>query len=153
MSALWGNATWILFHTFAEKVNEHFYQQHYPVCLNMFKKICQYLPCPVCCEHATAYLKYIKPQHVNTKAKLQHMFYTFHNEVNRRIRTPLYPKENLILYREKTMNSVLHNFVQTYAKKYNSTLLAGQISSRNTRRRIAHSVLKWFRNHWQMFHP
>jgi len=152
MSALWGNATWTLFHTFAEQVDETFYRNNYPSCLNMFKKICRHLPCPDCCAHATAYLKYIQPADVNTKAKLQRMFYTFHNTVNRRLRTPLFPEENLILYSQKPMNAVLHNFVQTYAKKYNSTLLAGRMPSRNMRRRVAHGVLKWFRQHWQMFH-
>ena len=153
MSALWGNATWALFHTFAEQIDETFYQRHYPSCLDMFKKICQHLPCPDCCAHATAYLKNIKPVDVNTKAKLRRMFYIFHNRVNQRLHTPLFPEGNLIIYSQNTMNTVLHNFVKTYTKNYDVGLLAGRIPTRSMRRSVAHSVLQWFRKYWRMFHP
>ena len=153
MSALWGNATWTLFHTFAEQIDETFYKQHHSTCLDMFKKICQHLPCPDCRAHATAYLKNIKPADVNTKAKLRRMFYIFHNRVNQRLHTPLFPEGNLIIYSLETMNTVLHNFVQTYAKKYDIGLSPGHISTRNRRRQVARSVLQWFHKHWNMFHP
>ena len=152
MSSLWGNAVWSLFHTFAEKVDERAYAVYYISCLDMFKKICKYLPCPVCTMHANAYLNSIRSDDVNTKSKLRKMFLHFHNIVNYRLGKPQFKEENLIMYQRKNLASVIHNFVQTYAKKYNSQLLAGRMPTRNMRRNIAASVLKWFRKFWRIFH-
>lgn len=151
MSSLWGNPVWNLFHTFAEKVNDDWYRRNYYMCFDMFKKICHYLPCPVCTMHAKRYLQRIKSHNVNTKAKLQNMFFHFHNSVNARTGKSPFKAENLVIYQKKHLGIILHNFVQTYAKNYNTQLLAGRMPSRNKRRDIANSILKWFRQFWREF--
>ena len=58
--AYWGNATWILFHTIASKINDNFYEKNYRFIWNFIKRCCSELPCPYCRMHAMKHIKTIK---------------------------------------------------------------------------------------------
>ena len=53
----WGNATWYLFHTLAEKIDETYFHENKSKFFHIISIICKNLPCPECAEDATIILK------------------------------------------------------------------------------------------------
>ena len=103
MSKKWSHPTWAFFHTFAEKVEESFYNRNRDICLQIIKTICNLLPCPICRVHATRYMQKINIQQLPTKEHFKNMLFNFHNDVNRRLRKSSFPKDRLILYKKRNI--------------------------------------------------
>ncbi len=57
MSKLWGNSTWLLFHTISEKIKDDYFLKEKNNILNYITNICYNLPCPDCSVHATNFIK------------------------------------------------------------------------------------------------
>jgi hypothetical protein len=79
----WGNPTWTLFHTIAEKINNSYYINNYMIVWNFIKDICNNLPCPFCKNHAVKYIKLVNINDIKTKEGLKKALFEFHNYVNR----------------------------------------------------------------------
>ena len=80
----WGEPTWFLFHTLAEKVKEEEFQNIRVELLNIIYSICSNLPCPVCSTHAKQHLNGTNFNNIQTKQQLKDFFFHFHNIVNQR---------------------------------------------------------------------
>ena len=98
MSKTWSNPVWFFFHGLAEKVHDDFYIENSKACLNIVKKICAILPCPMCRSAATRYMRKIKYQHVQTKENFKRMLFNFHNYVNRKLRKRMFLEKDLQIY-------------------------------------------------------
>ena len=120
----WGPATWTLFHTLAEKINENDFQRLSPMLFLLIKRICSLLPCPECSEHATQFLAKIQPEDISTKADFQNLFYLFHNSVNARKKKPLFNHVNMGIYKSIPLQIAFNNFVRVYNTRGNMRLLA-----------------------------
>lgn len=80
----WGNATWYLFHTLAEKLRPE-YQGDVPVLFHYIRGICTNLPCPTCSSHAAEHLKNINVRNINSIYNLKNFLLQFHNRVNEQL--------------------------------------------------------------------
>ena len=140
----WGKATWILFHSLAERIHPAFYTAHRYEIFNIITRICKNLPCPNCRKHASNFMSRVNIKSIVDKSQFRAMLYVFHNSVNKRIGKPRYPLKDLVKYKSTNMDIALSNFLTFYAKRYNGTIQAGVTSTEIARRGIAHWVLQWF---------
>lgn len=114
---LWGEPTWFLLHTLAEKVNESVFMNIRKSFFQLIWRICGNLPCPDCANHATAHLQGINFDAITTKEQLKRMLWEFHNTVNRKKGYPIYPFEKLDVYGRANVNNIIQNFLHFFEKK------------------------------------
>jgi hypothetical protein len=138
----WGEPTWYLFHTLAEKVKE----EHFPLIkdqlLNLINVICNNLPCPICADHAKNYLKGINFKSIQTKTQLKEFLWTFHNTVNQRKNFPYFPREELDeKYKKAVTINIINHFIQVFSKRSLSIRL---IADDFHRGRLLKDLKEWF---------
>jgi thiol-disulfide isomerase/thioredoxin len=119
----WGKVTWILFHSIIENIKDDAPNNFIKMVFNNLKLICNNLPCPYCKEHAISYLNNYKKYNFDTKDKLKFFFFTFHNNVNKRLNKQIMKKEILEKYKTVNLNNILINFSNVYLKKYTTKML------------------------------
>lgn len=122
--SIWGPPTWTLLHTLAEKINENDFNRIIPQLFGLIKRICLYLPCPDCSQHATQFLAKITPQQISNKNDFKSMLYVFHNMVNVKKKKPLYNYANINAYQNFNVINVFNNFVSIYNTKGNMKMLS-----------------------------
>ena len=146
----WAPPTWIFFHTFAAKVNKHFFEANRDQCLSIIKMACSCLPCPECTRHATHFLATVSGNTIKTKEDLIEMLFVFHNSVNRRLGKSQFTKESLVMYNNYRIDISLVNFINGYSSKYGS-IMSGIISTLGKRKSIAKAIQGWMQNNWNYF--
>lgn len=115
----WGNITWLLFHSLAEKFNEEQFPSIKNDFINFIKNTCRHLPCPICSEHATKTLNRGYLNLIETKADMIEFLRQFHNIVNIRTDKPIAEKEFVINnYKKTNLKNVINNFIKIYSHKY-----------------------------------
>lgn len=148
---LWGEPTWFLFHTFAQKVKESTFPKIKNELLSMIYKICNNLPCPDCTNHAMRYLQGINFGAIHTKNDLIEMLWRFHNEVNHRKHYQQFPMSQLnAKYSNANTNNIIRNFIQYYDKR-GFSMRAGTDSFHRTR--MITSFKTWISANIQYFDP
>jgi hypothetical protein len=148
---VWGNATWYIFHTLAEKLKpEHDGEvQHI---LFHFKQVCFNLPCPSCSQHATETLQNAKLDKVKTRDDLKTFFFEFHNVVNKRLKKQIFTMDecNKLYSTANTVNIVNH---------FISVMKSNQISTERTmmntmtRHLCVDSIAKYVKENGYKFNP
>ncbi len=83
----WGNATWFMMHTLAQKLRPE-YAHAVPGLLMQFENVCRNLPCPDCAEHASRMFATANIRAVVDKDTLMRFLYELHDAVNRRLGKP-----------------------------------------------------------------
>lgn len=144
----WGEPTWILLHTMAEKVNENMFSQIRVELLNTIYSICANLPCPDCADHATAYLNGINFRTIQTKEQLKYMLYTFHNTVNANKGVELFPITNLDKYAQLNLINVIYTFIPVFQDKSKSIRM---IANDFHRTRMVGQLKIWFNTYISYF--
>ena len=146
---LWGEPTWLLFHTLAEKVKDEEFPKIRQELLNHIMKICNNLPCPSCSQHATQYMRKVNFNAIHTVEDLKKMLYIFHNSVNERKKYAEYPYDELTgKYVDLDFNQVVNKFMFHFQQKvYAMNLIAQQIS----RQKQVVVVKTWFVNNMHIF--
>ena len=111
----WGNATWYLFHTMAEKIREeHFTTTKYEI-FAFIVKICSILPCPECSQHASSILKQANIHNIKTKIHFIEFLRQFHNMVNKRLNKPEFTAEEVASkYRTAVTSQIILYFFQNF---------------------------------------
>ena len=142
-SMKWGEPTWYLFHTLAEKVKPEVFPAIRSELLNTIYTICTTLPCPDCAKHATAYMNGINFNAIQSKEQLKDMLFTFHNEVNKRKNFPLFQR-SMLESKYSSMNTVLviQNFMMHYEDKHATAFR--MIADDFHRKRISSHLKQWF---------
>ena len=124
MTKRWGPITWFLLHMFAEKIIDEKFQIYKNKCLEVIYNFCCHLPCPSCSQHAKAYLnKYGFLHRIQTKKQLRKFLWSFHNEVNKRLKKQ---EGNIILlkmYHEGDFQKILNLFTREILKPVGSANL------------------------------
>lgn len=145
----WGEPTWLLFHTLAEKVKEEDFPFIRVELLNIIYSICSNLPCPICTKHATAYLNGINFNAIQTKQQLKHVLFVFHNEVNQRKFFSPFPYEQLdSTYSRANTGAIIHQFIHVFSdKNKNMKLIADDF----IRTKIVQKLSEWFYTHIRHF--
>jgi hypothetical protein len=120
---LWGQPTWFLFHTLAEKVKEEHFDKTKNDLFSFIKQICDNLPCPDCAQHATKYINGVNFQAILNKEQLKVMLFNFHNEVNIQKKYDSYDYADIVKYKTAVTINIVSNFFYHFNKKsYNVKL-------------------------------
>ena len=105
------NAVWLLFHTLAEKLRPEFCPGELTVLFDVFFDICNNLPCPECQGHAVNTMRSAnKGLATASRDNLIKFMWEFHNSVNRRLKLPEYPFEQMSRYKLSNTPMVVKNF-------------------------------------------
>lgn len=121
---VWGPATWTFIHTIAEKIKDEYFQIIGPQLFQMIRRICLYLPCPECSQHATYFLNRVNINRIHSKAEFKNMLCFFHNQVNKKKQKNIYPQIELAIYADYNLIRVFNQFITTYNTRGNMKLLA-----------------------------
>jgi len=148
----WGEPTWFLFHTIAEKIRPEYFTLLRKDLFDMIHQICSNLPCPICATHAKQYLASTNFATIQSKDHLRFFFHKFHNEVNQRKGFAIFPLDELSAKYEKanTVN-MIHNFITYFEDK--SPHSHRMISDNLYRQRIVSVIKLWFNKNIQYFLP
>jgi hypothetical protein len=145
----WGEPTWFLFHSLAEKVKDEYFQSIRYDLLNTIVIICKNLPCPDCANHASEYMKKVDFNSIRTKQDLKLMLFQFHNVVNQKKQYPLFSINEL---ESKYSNANLANIIQIFMfyfqdKNHSVRMIANDLH----RSRIADQLKIWFNDNIYYF--
>jgi hypothetical protein len=128
----WGNATWYLFHTLAEKIDETYFRENKSEFFHIITIICKNLPCPECAEDASIILKNANLNNIQSKELLKEFFFQFHNRVNAKLKKPIFNKDDLIKYKSAVTLNIMKNFIHYYfTRGYNEKMLMQSFSVNN----------------------
>jgi hypothetical protein len=135
---IWGPATWTLFHTLAEHMND---ESIIPQLFNNIKQICMFLPCPECSKDATIMLNQIDINKIKTKQGFIDLLFVFHNMVNKKKykRMPV----NYSEIQSKYANQDLLNVFTAFLTAYNTTGNFKLMAEENQRKMIRANFGKW----------
>lgn len=146
----WGQPTWFLFHTLAEKVKDEHFAQIRKELLDVIYTICVNLPCPTCAVHATQHMNGINYSTIQTKQQLKDMLFAFHNTVNGRKQFPQFDYTELdAKYSAANTVLIIQNFMSHFEDKHASIHM---IANDMHRGRIAKILKKWFNENIQYFY-
>ena len=113
----WGQVTWYLFHTLAEKIRPEYFDQERANISKHIYSICSILPCPDCKQHALSYLSKINFSTITNKEQLKLFLMNFHNYVNNRHNKKLFTIEEVNnKYKHANLYNIVKGFLKTYHK-------------------------------------
>lgn len=145
----WGEPTWFLFHTLAEKVKDEDFQYIRLELLNIIVTICKNLPCPDCANHASEYMKKVDFNSIRKKQDLKLMLFKFHNVVNQKKHFPMFSIDELdSKYSNANLVNIIHTFMFYFQDKSHSIRM---IANDLYRSRVADQLKIWFNNNIQYF--
>ena len=138
----WGEPTWFLVHTLAEKIKPEYFNEIRAELLNIIYVICSNLPCPNCAKHAVDYMNGVNFNTITTKDHLRMLLYRFHNEVNRRKGFAEFPLDQLSeKYSKSDTVKIIHYFIPFFEDKHKSIRM---IADDMHRMRVALQLKSWF---------
>ena len=108
---MWGPSTWIMFHTFAEKIRDDIYLLHKEECYKFILEICKNLLCSICVSHSINYLNNIKSP-LNTKHSFKIFLFDFHNHINKSLGKKIYDINRLKMYENANYESVFNYYIE-----------------------------------------
>ena len=129
----WGNISWILMHSLAQKVTENKFLNCKQILIGIIFDICNNLPCPDCREHANKLLKSSNINKISNKKELISFLCEFHNIVNKKLKKP---KKNIEEVEKHYSTAKLNMIVITFFKVYNSVIYNEKMLSDSFRRKI-----------------
>lgn len=145
----WGEPTWFLFHTLAEKVKEEDFPLIRVELLNIIYSICCILPCPLCSSHAKTHLNGSNFNNIRTKQQLKDFLFLFHNTVNQKKNYLLFEYDNLNeKYSKAITNMIIQNFILRFKSKNNNNLM---IADDFHRKRTLKEFELWLNNNIDKF--
>ena len=114
ISKIWGNVTWNLLHIIAEKcINSNFNSCKYDI-FKIITLICNTLPCPICRNHAAAYISTHNLNTIRTKEELKHYLFTFHNVANTNTNKPNFDIAILRQYENLSLTNAFFTYMNLY---------------------------------------
>ena len=120
---IWGPPIWTFFHTLAEKVNEEKFPKIKHELFFFIKRICNFLPCPECSQHAMHFLARLNLNNIKDKSDFIKIIYIFHNAVNKRKKKILFNYGDINKYKNHNIITTFNNFIRVYHTKGNMNLI------------------------------
>ena len=117
---IWGNTTWLFFHTLVETMDETKFDALKPLIINIIKDTCEHLPCPYCAADATKILAQAYTQNIKKKSHLVEFVRQFHNIVNVKLgnKTLTMVEAKNLHYATRRVLPIVNNLVQIYSIKH-----------------------------------
>jgi len=145
----WGEPTWFLFHSLAQKVKEEHFTSVKNELINTIYTICKNLPCPMCATHATQFMNSVNFSTIQTKKDLIDLLWRFHNEVNVKKNVPIFPYDQLAeKYSRANLINIIQLFMFHFKDKHASIRM---IADDMFRQKLAVKMQDWFRQNLQYF--
>jgi hypothetical protein len=142
---LWGNSTWYIFHTLAEKLKPDC-ESEIQTILYHFKQVSFNLPCQDCAKHATDMMHNAKLDKVKTRDDLKQFFLEFHNVVNKKLNKPIFSRDECDkLYAKANTVNVVNHFIAVM--KSNQIATERTMMHTVTRHLCVDSIAKYMREH------
>ena len=129
----WGNISWILMHSLAQKVIENKFVNCKQILIKIIFDICNNLPCPDCREHANKLLKSSNINKVSNKKELISFLCEFHNNVNKKLKKPT---KNIEEVEKQYSMAKLNMIIITFFRVYNSVMYNEKMLADSFRRKI-----------------
>lgn len=129
----WGNISWILMHSLAQKVTENNFINCKQILIKIIFDICNNLPCPDCREHANKLLKTSNIIKISNKKQLISFLWEFHNIVNKKLKKPT---KNIEEVEKHYSTAKLNMIVSTFFRVYNSVIYNEKMLADSFRRKI-----------------
>ena len=129
----WGNISWILMHSLAQKVSENKFLNCKEILIKIIFDICNNLPCPDCREHANKLLKSSNIHKISNKKQLISFLCEFHNIVNKKLKKPT---KNIEEVEKHYSMAKLNMIVITFFKVYNSVIYNEKMLADSFRRNL-----------------
>lgn len=146
---LWGEPTWLLFHTLAEKIKETEFTRLRQELLGFILKICNNLPCPTCAQHATQYMNSVNFNNIQTKEQLKLFLFAFHNSINKRKDYELFHVNGLSKYNDAVTLNIIRNFFYHFSKRtYNVRMAVDNMH----RQKMLKEFQTWLENNAYSFY-
>lgn len=112
---VWGPPTWQLLHCMSIKAKDIMTPIQIKQLMVLIERVASNLPCPTCSSHAKSYFKQHHYNQLTTLPQLRHFLFTFHNNVNLRLKKSVITyEEHNIIYQNMSMEVVLKNMFQVY---------------------------------------
>ncbi len=118
---LWGSRTWFFFHTLAHKIKPEEFDSTKKDLFYFIQQICSNLPCPICSQHATEYLKNQNFDKIRCREDLIQFFFDFHNVVNRRKKYATFEQSKLSMYDQANFSKIFQSFIFLYKDRVRNT--------------------------------
>ena len=113
---IWGNATWLLFHTLAAQIDENQFVKNRNLLVEIITTTCAHLPCPTCTKDATNIIKRANLHNIKTKKDFIEFLRQFHNIVNIKLNKKSYSEEEIkTKYNKVNLVNVIQNFVNIFS--------------------------------------
>jgi hypothetical protein len=129
----WGNISWILMHSLAQKVIENKFVNCKQILIKIIFDICNNLPCPDCREHANKLLKSSNINKISNKKELISFLCEFHNIVNKKLKKPT---KNIEEVEKQYSTAKLNMIIITFFRVYNSVMYNEKMLTDSFRRKI-----------------
>lgn len=129
----WGNISWILMHSLAQKVTENNFINSRQILIRIIFDICNNLPCPDCRADANKLLKTSNINNISNKKQLISFLCEFHNIVNKKLKKPT---KNIEEVEKQYSNAKLNIIVITFFRVYNSVIYNDKMLADSFRRKI-----------------
>jgi len=129
----WGNISWILMHSLAQKVTENKFIDCKQILIIIIFDICSNLPCPDCREHAIKLLKTSNIHKISNKKQLISFLCEFHNIVNKKLKKPT---KNIEEVEKQYSTAKLNMIVTIFFRVYNSVIYNEKMIADSFRRKI-----------------
>jgi hypothetical protein len=120
---VWGPPVWTFIHSLAENIRENKYNVLKQDLFSVIQRICNFLPCPECSQHAKLFLNKVNMNLITDKSQFKGLLHLFHNVVNKRKRKPAFNYMDLNKYKTINVLNAFNNFVRVYNTKGNMKLL------------------------------
>jgi hypothetical protein len=146
----WGRPIWTFFHVMAEKIKPEYFNIVIKEYLQFIVMICGVLPCPICSQHASEYLRAINFNNIKTKDDLINLFFTFHNVVNVRKGYQVLQKNNMPAYGQMNTVFTIKQFMTAFEDRSRAMKL---MADDMARMRIAEKLKFWINSNIQYFEP
>lgn len=140
----WGPKVWKFIHTFINHMSEDFFQREKRTVCNYLLQTVRNLPCPHCSLHAKQYTKRVTHANFKTKKDLEEYFFTFHNNVNKRLNKVEFKREDLNIYNDYDLYPAFINFGNIYI---NNRMNRDKLHLSHGRRVLAYSLKKFLVAH------
>ena len=147
----WGEPTWFMFHTIAEKIKPEYYTQYRSELMNIIRIVCNTLPCPICANHASQYMQNINDSQLSTKEDFQRMLWAFHNSVNERKGQPFFANDKGQLhakYSRANTRGIIQNFIVVHKDKQSGFRMMADDFYRN---KSINMIKSWFVRNISLF--
>ena len=146
---VWGPYIWYMLHGLAEKIKDKSFYGLKNELLEHIFNICVNLPCPSCSTHSREYLQKIDFKKIKTKQELRLMLLDFHNNVNTRLRKPIFSYQQLIdKYKTVNFNNVINNFFIFFEDKHKTV---NMLSNDMYTQRISNNIRNWLSKNYHHF--